>query len=184
MSWEGILFLFARWPWAVLGVLAAVRDRLMGTSADFRVTPKGTDAADPLPLRLLAPYAVLSLLSGIPVLLIDNVEVARGFYLFAALNAVLYATLLLVIVRQHARENPVKLDTADASMTHAMAPRIATATMVATAMSVAIVGAQQTAQGGGAALVWGAECLVKECQMQAGWAGRPSDTGPSFVYIR
>ena len=49
LSWEAALFLFARWPWALAGAVAAVRDWLTGSFVDFRITPKGTSQVDPLP---------------------------------------------------------------------------------------------------------------------------------------
>lgn len=105
LSWEGTLFLFARWPWSLIGTIAAVRDWMRGSTLDFRVTPKGRTAAEPLPLRVLAPYAFLSVASGLPVLLLSNVKIAVGFYVFAAMNSLLYAILLLVIIVMHRREN-------------------------------------------------------------------------------
>lgn len=105
LSWEALLFQAARWPWAMLGCLAALRDWLTGSFVDFRVTPKGGDAAAQLPVRVLAPYVVLALVSVVPVLAFSEVGEARGFYLFAILNAVIYVSLLAVIVFRHAREN-------------------------------------------------------------------------------
>jgi cellulose synthase/poly-beta-1,6-N-acetylglucosamine synthase-like glycosyltransferase len=112
LSFEMTLFLFARWPWALAGTLAAIRDRVTGSFVDFRVTPKGTSDVDPLPARVLAPYVFLAVLSTLPVLLIpDASEASRGFYIFAIINAVIYTVLLLVVVVQHARENVVRYRT-------------------------------------------------------------------------
>jgi cellulose synthase/poly-beta-1,6-N-acetylglucosamine synthase-like glycosyltransferase len=105
LSWEGALFLFARWPWSLFGTISAVVDWLRGRTLDFRVTPKGRAAAKPLPLRVLAPYAVLSITSGLPVLLLGNIKIAVGFYAFVAANSVLYAILSMVIIVMHRREN-------------------------------------------------------------------------------
>src|SRR5262249_27237508 len=105
-SWEGTIFLFARWPWSLIGTIAAVIGWIRGSTFDFRVTPKGRGAAEPLPLRVLAPYAFLSIASGAPVLLLGNIKIAFGFYMFAILNSALYAALLLIIVVKHRRENP------------------------------------------------------------------------------
>lgn len=105
LSWEALFFQAARWPWALLGCLAALRDWLTGSFVDFRVTPKGEDAAAQLPVRVLVPYVVLALVSVLPVLAFSDVGEARGFYLFATLNAVIYVSLLAVVVFQHAREN-------------------------------------------------------------------------------
>ena len=107
MSWEGALYLFARWPWWVIGTVAAVRDTITGTVADFRVTPKGSDVRRSLPLRALLPYLLLSAGSSIPALLLHDVGEARGFYVYATLNSVLYALLALTAVVMHWRENPV-----------------------------------------------------------------------------
>jgi cellulose synthase/poly-beta-1,6-N-acetylglucosamine synthase-like glycosyltransferase len=105
LSWEGTLFLYARWPWSLIGTFAAVLDWLRGNTLEFRVTPKERAAVEQLPLGVLAPYAFLSLASGLPVLLLGNVKVAVGFYLFAAINCLLYAILVAVIIVMHRREN-------------------------------------------------------------------------------
>ncbi len=108
ISWEAALFLFARWPWALAGTAAAIRDWLSGSFVDYRITPKGNSQVDPLPHRVLFPYVLLSLFSVTPVLLIKDAGEARGFYIFAILNAALYAVLTLVIIVQHYRENVVR----------------------------------------------------------------------------
>src|SRR5262249_5159880 len=90
------------------GTIAAVRDWLTGSFVDFRITPKGTSEVDPLPARVLAPYGFLSLSSVLPVLLTGNAGETSGFYIFAIINAALYALLLLVIVFRHNRQNRVR----------------------------------------------------------------------------
>lgn len=111
LSWETMFFLFARWPWALAGTVAAVRDWITGSHVDFRITPKGVSDVDPLPLRVLIPYGFLSVVSILPVLFVENAGETRGFYIFAIINAVLYTLLLLTIVIQHARENTVRFRT-------------------------------------------------------------------------
>ncbi|MEK1888411.1 MAG: glycosyltransferase family 2 protein [Phyllobacterium sp.] len=109
LSWEAMFFLFARWPWALAGTIAAVRDFMTGSYVDFRITPKGTSEVDPLPARVLLPYGLLSVASVLPVLLVEDAGETRGFYIFAIVNAVIYTLLLLTIVVQHARENVVRV---------------------------------------------------------------------------
>jgi cellulose synthase/poly-beta-1,6-N-acetylglucosamine synthase-like glycosyltransferase len=104
-SWEGVLFPFARWPWALAGILAAFRDWATGTFVDFRVTPKGAAPTDVLPFRIIVPYAALSIASALPAILVDNVTAGRGFYFFAIFNAIVYALILVVIILRHAYEN-------------------------------------------------------------------------------
>jgi hypothetical protein len=107
LSWEKMLFCYARWPWVFAGTITALRDWIAGSSVEFRVTPKGTDSAGPLPVRVLMPYALLSGISASAVLLLGHVGTANGFYIFAIFNAGLYATLLLVIVLKHISENGI-----------------------------------------------------------------------------
>lgn len=107
LSWEKMLFCYARWPWVFAGTITALRDWVAGSSVEFRVTPKGTDSAGPLPVRVLMPYALLSGISASAVLLLGHVGTANGFYIFAIFNAGLYATLLLVIVLKHISENGI-----------------------------------------------------------------------------
>jgi cellulose synthase/poly-beta-1,6-N-acetylglucosamine synthase-like glycosyltransferase len=108
VSWEAALFLLIRWPWVFAGTLAALYDRITGSVVDFRVTPKGRAEADPLPLRVVAPYAVLSAISALAALLVSDPGESPGFYVFALINAVLYAIVVLVAIVQHHRENAVK----------------------------------------------------------------------------
>ena len=103
-SWEGMLFLYARWPWALWGVIAAVFDTLRGVPVNFKVTPKG-GARSQLALGVVMPYVVLTLASAIPVIVLDSVQTARGFFLFALANALIYTVVLGVILMQDAREN-------------------------------------------------------------------------------
>ncbi|MDG4898756.1 glycosyltransferase [Mesorhizobium sp. WSM4976] len=111
LSWEAMLFLLARWPWVLAGTFAAFRDWLTGTFVDFRVTPKGAADVDALPLRVLAPYLFVVLISILPVLLVQDNYETRGFYVFAIVNTCFYIVLLVMIVVQHARENTVRYRT-------------------------------------------------------------------------
>jgi cellulose synthase/poly-beta-1,6-N-acetylglucosamine synthase-like glycosyltransferase len=148
LSCEAMLYLLARWPWFLAGTLAAVRDWATGSFVDFRVTPKDASEVDPLPLRILAPYVFLSIASVLPVLLVDDVGNSRGFYLFAIINAVLYTTLLFVIVLRHALENAVRVKR-----------RIYHPAMAASLLALFVLPGFATAEHGKdslAALTWGA----------------------------
>ncbi|ASV87903.1 glycosyl transferase group 2 family protein (plasmid) [Ochrobactrum quorumnocens] len=108
-SWEAMLFLLARWPWVLAGTFAAFRDWLTGSFVDFRVTPKGSSEVDPVPLRVIAPYAFISGFSILPVLFVDDVDQTRGFFVFAIVNACFYLFLMAMIIVQHNRENQVRM---------------------------------------------------------------------------
>ncbi len=106
-SWEAMVFLFLRWPWSLMGVLAAIRDTLRGNFVDFRITPKGTQAKPPLPLRVVAPYIVLAALSLFAMVLAPRENGAEGFFVFAAVNVAIYAGLSVFLLIRHAMENGV-----------------------------------------------------------------------------
>src|SRR5262249_40247286 len=91
-SWTGALFLFARWPWSLYGVFAGLANWVRGREVEFRVTPKGPVATGSLPSRVIIPYAVLSLISSTVVLVADAAN-APGFYVFASINALIYAAV-------------------------------------------------------------------------------------------
>ncbi|WP_246806518.1 glycosyltransferase family 2 protein [Rhizobium lusitanum] len=150
LSWEMTLFLFARWPWALAGTLAAIRDRATGSFVDFRVTPKGTSEVDPIPFRILAPYCILALVSVLPVLLVGTAGEAGGFYIFASMNAAIYTLLLVVIVRQHARENSVSTE-----RRHFYRPALASGLLALTALP--LVGLVERGHDGVQSLAWNAD---------------------------
>lgn len=105
LSWEGIAFLFLRWPWALVGTVAAIVDRLRGRVADFRVTPKGRKADEPLPFRVIAPYLFLAIVSASVAWLVRDPGTAAGFYLFNIINAILYSGLTALVLAKHRLEN-------------------------------------------------------------------------------
>ncbi len=108
ISWERALFACAQWPWVFWGSFMATLDSLTGKTADFRITPKGKVATGQLPNKVIAPYFLLALFSILPVLLLERVENAAGFYLLALINAAIYSTLVAVIVIKHVAENGIK----------------------------------------------------------------------------
>jgi cellulose synthase/poly-beta-1,6-N-acetylglucosamine synthase-like glycosyltransferase len=108
LSWEVVAFLFARWPWSLWGCIAAVQEWATNRYVDFRVTPKGTSEADPVPMRVLMPYAVLAAVSALPALVVGDAGDAAGFYVFSTISALIYAGIFALILVQHRRENKVR----------------------------------------------------------------------------
>jgi cellulose synthase/poly-beta-1,6-N-acetylglucosamine synthase-like glycosyltransferase len=105
LSWEGALYPLIRWPWVLIGTVTALRDWWTGAAVEFRVTPKGSAADAALPVRVVLPFAVLSVGSALPALVFSSVANAQGFYFIALLNAIFYTTLTLVIFVRHNEEN-------------------------------------------------------------------------------
>ena len=61
LNWESALFILARWPYVALGVIGATVRGRRDKAVTFKVTPKGRSGLKPLPLRLVAPYLVITL---------------------------------------------------------------------------------------------------------------------------
>ncbi|MBB4296084.1 cellulose synthase (UDP-forming) [Rhizobium leguminosarum] len=108
-GWEGLAFIFLRWPWSLAGSLAAVRDHISGSFVDFRITPKGRQQQQSLPLRVVAPYIGLAGLCAAAMAIPNEAASAQGFYIFAAMNLAIYLSLTVLIVMRHAIENGLPL---------------------------------------------------------------------------
>lgn len=105
LSLDSAVFIFARWPWALLGTVAAIRDRFSSRFVDFRITPKGATSVTSLPVRIIAPYAILSIASGLAAWTVTAPEQVWGFYIFGAVNSAIYAVVLFWIVGKHLVES-------------------------------------------------------------------------------
>jgi len=99
-SWEGAIFLMARWPWSLLGVTAGVVNVLSGKEGNFRITPKASGARSKLSFQVVLPYLLLSVGASWCVLSINS-DVVRGYYVFAGINAIFYALVLAIILVMH-----------------------------------------------------------------------------------
>jgi cellulose synthase (UDP-forming) len=113
ISWEGTLFLFARWPWALFGVIDAVICFLCKKESGFRVTPKESAAKEDIPVKILLPYVVLSIAAALPVVLLKHVGNATAFYFFSSFNALLYAVIIGTVIYRHETEQHVSAATLD-----------------------------------------------------------------------
>lgn len=107
-SWENILYVFARWPWSLIGCLSSCKDKVTGKFVDFKITPKGTKQTDHVPARVLYPYVALALASAGVAAFFPTTEAAHGFYVFAIMNALIYSLLALMIFIFHVMENKVR----------------------------------------------------------------------------
>jgi hypothetical protein len=133
------------------------------------VTPKGGGTDQHLPLLAVAPYAVLSLVSGLSVIVFADVQSAGGFYFFAILNCAIYAGLVAVIVIRHAVENkiPWRLAPRPALVRHALSCGL---------LLVPIAGLVVRGPAALEALTWGSEGLrVTTTTYAASGAGQRGD---------
>lgn len=104
VSWENWLYALARWPYVAWGVLAAVVQRFRPRPITFRVTPKARDGLEPLPVRVVAPYAVFSAALSICAFAGETRTGAVGYVGLCLLGAVAYATVTTAVAVLHGVE--------------------------------------------------------------------------------
>jgi cellulose synthase/poly-beta-1,6-N-acetylglucosamine synthase-like glycosyltransferase len=108
MSWEMVLFQFARWPWILIAFWNAIISCIRGKELPFKVTPKGHSNAKPLPFPLILPYLILALIPGLAMIFYRDSHWAQGYYLLACLNMLIYSGLCFIVLQLHFHENIVK----------------------------------------------------------------------------
>jgi cellulose synthase (UDP-forming) len=105
VCWEIALFQYARWPWVLLGTLTAIVDVIRRSSIEFRVTPKGQDFAEPLPVRLFSPYALMVIASSSVAVLTPDAGNVSGYLYFAIINSLTYVVVIGLVVVCHILES-------------------------------------------------------------------------------
>lgn len=103
-SWEIWLFGLSRWPYVAWGVLAAVTQRLRPRQITFKVTPKKRDGLDPLPLRAVAPYLLITTFLSGSALVGQFTGPAVGYVFLCILGSASYTAVTLAIGGLHVRE--------------------------------------------------------------------------------
>ena len=106
LSWETTLFLFTRWPWIWWGVAHSWAAWLVGQQFGFKVTPKGVAEAQPLVLKAIVPYLLISAVCAITAILQSDPGSAVGYFYFCLLNAVIYLTVTIAVIALHLRRVP------------------------------------------------------------------------------
>lgn len=112
ISWESWLYAFVRWPFIAWGVCAAVLQKVRPSSLDFVVTPKTAGGLDPLPARLVLPYAVISAALATAALVGESTTAAYGYVFLCILGAVSFGIVTLAVPLLHARESSRNAGTA------------------------------------------------------------------------
>ena len=104
LSWENWLYALVRWPYVAWGVVAAVGQRFRPTPITFRVTPKVRAGLEPLPVRLVAPYAVISIGLTLAAFTGEVRTGAVGYVGLCLLGATAYATVVTAVSVLHGVE--------------------------------------------------------------------------------
>lgn len=105
LSWENWLYCLTRWPFVAWGVCAAGLQRLRPRQVTFKVTPKSVDGLEPLPIRLIAPYAVISVVMAAAALAGEHTGRAVGYVFLCLLGALVYTTVAFAVCLLHASES-------------------------------------------------------------------------------
>ncbi len=120
MSWEGWLFILSRWPYVAWGIFTATLQKVRPRPITFRVTPKASNSLEPLPARLIAPYAVITLMLSIASLIGDLSTNAAGYVFLCLVGSLAYAAVSLAIPLLHmvetARQAGVRVTAAGATV--------------------------------------------------------------------
>ncbi len=105
ISWENWLYSLTRWPFVGLGILAAVLEIVRRKPVSFKVTPKSAAGLEPLPARLVVPFAAISGLSAAAAIFAEHASTAAVGYVFlSTLAGVTYAIVATLIPLLHVRE--------------------------------------------------------------------------------
>lgn len=105
LSWENWLYCLTRWPFVAWGVCAAALQRFRPRKVTFKVTPKSVDGLEPLPVRLVAPFASISVVMSGAALVGEFTGPAAGYVFLCLLAAVVYTTVALAVCLLHAAES-------------------------------------------------------------------------------
>ncbi|WP_329224949.1 glycosyltransferase [Streptomyces canus] len=104
LSWEGWLFGLTRWPWVAWGAAAALVQRLRPRQVVFKVTPKVRDGMEPLPLRLMLPYLLITVVLSGAAVVGQLTGPAIGYVFLCLLGSLSYALVTLAVSVLHIRE--------------------------------------------------------------------------------
>ncbi len=105
ISWEGVLFQLARWPWILLGTVYAVYDTVKKEEFAFKVTPKVSVGEVPLPTKILMPYFALVLFTASVGIFFPVKGYVGGYLYFLLMNSVFYTLVFVSIIALHRYEN-------------------------------------------------------------------------------
>jgi cellulose synthase/poly-beta-1,6-N-acetylglucosamine synthase-like glycosyltransferase len=104
LSWEGICFQLARWPWVVWAIIDAFRATIRKSQMRWRITPKAGKGNAAIPMRCFIPYLVIILGSSVAAFCTAPNPATWGYRWFAMLNAVAYLVLVIVVFCLNKRE--------------------------------------------------------------------------------
>ena len=104
LSWENWLYSLTRWPYVGLGICAAVLQLIRPKPVSFKVTPKSAGHLEPLPVRLVLPFIVISVLSSSAAIAGERLTSAVGYVFLSTLAGAVYGLVAILLCVRHAAE--------------------------------------------------------------------------------
>jgi cellulose synthase (UDP-forming) len=104
LSWEHMLFSFARWPFAAIGLFSGVKEHITSSSRTIKVTPKGDQGLEVLSVRFLIPYLSVSAIALGAVWARSRNPAIRYYVFLCLLSATAYLIVAMAIAVLHAVE--------------------------------------------------------------------------------
>lgn len=104
ISWENWLYSLSRWPFVGLGIGAALLALVRPKPVSFKVTPKNAAGLEPLPVRLILPFAAISMLSSAAALIGEQRTAAVGYVFLSVVSGAVYALVATLITVRHVIE--------------------------------------------------------------------------------
>ncbi len=104
VAWEMVLFVLTRWPTVGFGVVAGIIQKVRSRSVTFKVTVKGDRPIEQFPLKLVAPFIALCVISAIGSIAGALTRHSEGYVLLSLLIGITYLSVLLAVSLLHAWE--------------------------------------------------------------------------------
>lgn len=106
LNWESAIFQLVRWPYLLHGAVAGVRQVMSHRQVQFRVTPKGGTGLEPITLKVVLPYLLLTCAMTAVGMWGTLADRAVGYAGLTILGAVTYGFISFFIPWMHLRELP------------------------------------------------------------------------------
>lgn len=104
LSWENWLYMMVRWPYIARGLWAGFMQVVRPGVDHIKVTPKGKGGLESLPVNLMVPYLLVTLVCSGSALVGESSNNAAGYVFLCILAAFLYSFVSALVPVLHARE--------------------------------------------------------------------------------
>ncbi|MEU7632901.1 glycosyltransferase [Nocardia sp. NPDC049220] len=104
LSWENWLYRLTRWPFIAWGVGAAAVQLIRPGPITIKVTPKEAGGLEPLPVRLIAPYAAIGTMLAAAALIGEFSSVTASYVFLSLSGAAVFIAVTFAVCLLHAAE--------------------------------------------------------------------------------